>query len=293
MELVEIIRVENILGEGIVWDVPAQCIWWTDIHGRHLYRHSWPSTAAPRVYELPERLCSFGLRDGQAGLVAAFESGIALFYPETGRTEWLMRLPAMAAKVRFNDGRVDRQSRFWCGTMVEDQRDLRSRLGQLFCVETDGTVTCRLDGIMISNGICWNVESTRFYFADTPRREIHEFDFDAATGAIANRRVFVKTPEGAYPDGADIDSEGFMWSAEWAGGRIVRYSASGAIDRTVGVPVSQPTCVAFGGPKLRHLFVTSAREHLSDQALAKEPQAGNVFVFEGEVIGIAASRCAL
>jgi sugar lactone lactonase YvrE len=290
MRLLEIISAQNIVGEGIVWDPDVQCIWWTDIQGRRLFRYSWPGSATRQVYELPERLGSFGLRSAGAGLIAAFESGIAFFEPDRSRIEWLMRLPAMATKVRFNDGRVDRQGRFWCGTMVEGDRT--KPIGQLFCVDVRGQVTCHLEGILISNGICWSPDSRRFYFADSPRREISVFDFDPAAGTISNRRVFARTPEGTSPDGADFDAEGGLWSATWGGRRVVRYTTDGTIDRVVEVPVSQPSCVAFGGPQLTHLFVTSAREGLSKAAADREPHAGDVFVFEMSVRGLASPRFA-
>jgi sugar lactone lactonase YvrE len=153
-----------------------------------------------------------------------------------------------------------------------------------------GRAARRESGIEISNGICWSPDGTRFYFADSPLRAIYCYDFHLATGAIANRREFVRTPEGAHPDGATVDSEGCLWSAHWGAGRIVRYKPDGAIDAVLEVPASQPTCVAFGGPELDLLFVTSARDGLTEADLARQPSAGDVFVYKMGCAGLAENR---
>ena len=132
--------------------------------------------------------------------------------------------------------------------------------------------------------MCWSPDGPRFVFrrfAACARSIV--YDFDAAIGAIGNRREFVRTPQGAHPDGATVDAEGFLWSAHWGAGQVVRYAPDGRIDRTLNVPASQPTCVAFGGADLDLLFVTSAREDLSDKDLAGQPSAGDVFVYKMDV----------
>ncbi len=284
MELIDTIRVQNTLGEGIQWDVGTQALWWTDIQERRLHRYDW-ATRSMQIFATPERVGSFGLIKGGSGVIAAFESGIALFDPGNGALKWLARPDADLPGVRLNDGRVDRQGRFWAGTMVESEP--RSGRANLYSVDGSGRATRRENGITISNGICWSPDSTRFYFADSPLRTIHCYDFNSATGAIANRRLFARTPEGAHPDGANVDAEGFLWSAHWGAGRVVRYAPDGTVDRVVDVPASQPTCVAFGGPALDLLFVTSARDGLTEEELARQPSAGDVFVYKMGCIGLA------
>lgn len=283
MELVETLRVRNTLGEGIQWDVETKAAWWTDIQERTILRYV-PSTGALDTFAMPERVGSFGLIEGSDNIVAAFESGFAIADLTGAVVRWLGKPDAPLPGVRFNDGRVDRQGRFWAGSMVEtDPRDAR---GNLYCVDKDGAVQRRESGIIISNGLCWSPDSRHMYFADSPLRTIYAYDFDARDGSIANRRVFAHTPEGAHPDGATVDAEGYLWSAHWGAGQIVRYTPDGAIDRSLSVPASQPTCVAFGGPDMDLLFVTSARENLSEQALASQPDAGNVFVYKMDVKGL-------
>jgi len=283
VKLVETLRVRNTLGEGIQWDVATGAAWWTDIQERTILRYV-PSTGAFDTFAMPERVGSFGLIEGSDNIVAAFESGFAIADLTGTIVRWLGKPDAALPGVRFNDGRVDRQGRFWAGSMVEtDPRDAR---GNLYCAGKDGAVQRRESGIIISNGLCWSPDSRRMYFADSPLRAIYVYDFDASDGSISNRRVFAHTPEGAHPDGATVDAEGYLWSAHWGAGQIVRYRPDGSVDRSLPVPASQPTCVAFGGTDLDLLFVTSARENLSEQALAGQPDAGNVFIYKMDVKGL-------
>ncbi len=284
MELIDTLRVGNTLGEGIQWDVATQALWWTDIQERRLHRYDWASRKL-ETFPAPERIGSFGLIEGSTSVIAAFESGIALYDPRGGTPKWLARPDADLGSVRFNDGRVDRQGRFWAGSMEETEP--RSGRASLYCVDASGVARKRESGIAISNGICWSPDSSRFYFADSPLRKIYVYDFNPATGGIANRRDFVETPEGAHPDGANVDSEGFLWSAHWGAGRVVRYAPGGAIDCVLNVPASQPTCVAFGGPGLDLLFVTTAREGLTEAELSQQPSAGDVFVYKMPCVGLA------
>ena len=259
-------------------------LWWTDIQERRLYRYDW-ATRKWKTFPTPERIGSFGLIEGHSAIIAAFESGIALYEPRGGTPKWLARPDANNPGVRFNDGRADRQGRFWAGTMVETEP--RTGRANLYCVDRSGQARQRENGITISNGICWSPDSSRFYFADSALRTIYSYEFNPGTGAITNRREFVRTPEGAHPDGASVDAEGYLWSAHWGAGRVVRYTPDGEIDRILEVPVSQPTCVAFGGPGLDLLFVTSAREGLSETELAQQPSAGDIFVYKMGCVGLA------
>ena len=282
-ELVDMVPVQNILGEGVLWNARDARLWWTDIQGRRLFRYD-PVTRTLDEIATPERLCSFAFVAASSRLIAAFESGLALYDPASGAVEWLYRLEQGTAPVRFNDGRTDRQGRFWAGTMVEGEG--REPLGRLYCLDRSGRVTCRPDHVLISNALCTSPDGSLLYFADSPRRTIFVFDLDRSSGVLSNRRRFVKTPEGALPDGANVDHEGFVWNAHWGAGRIVRYAPDGRIDRTVEVPASQPSCIAFGGPQMNLLFVTSARDGLRDDILLNQPSAGNLFVYQTDITGL-------
>ncbi|HWD49270.1 MAG TPA: SMP-30/gluconolactonase/LRE family protein [Rhizomicrobium sp.] len=283
MKLVDIIPARNTLGEGILWDAGRGSLWWTDIQQRKLQRHDL-SKSKTETFQMPERLASFGFIEGTSDIIAAFETGIAFYNPQSANLNWQYRPTFEHPGIRFNDGRVDRQGRFWCGTMMESENG-RS-LGTLYRVDRAGDVSIHLRGVSISNGICCSPDSKTFYFADSPRRTIFAFDFDADNGSLSNQRVFVQTPEGAYPDGGNVDSLGGVWSAQWGAGRVVRYSPDGREDMVLEMPASQPTCVAFAGPKLDLLVVTSARDGLKPDTLMGQPHAGDVFIFKAPVAGL-------
>jgi L-arabinonolactonase len=290
MEPVDIIRVGNTLGEGVSWHHETQTLWWTDIQERRLHRYDFERRTTA-TFSTPQRLTSFGFIAGSTKLIAAFESGIGLYEPGSTEISWLHRPDFQTPGLRFNDGRVDRQGRFWAGTMVEGSASAAA--GSLHSIDKMGRFGTHATNISISNGICWSPDGSRFYFADSPTRTIFAYDFDGIAGTISNRRVFAHTPEGAYPDGANIDAQGFLWSAHWGAGNVVRYGPDGIVDAIIEIPAKQPTCVAFGGPDFDLLFVTSARDGLKPDALATQPHAGDVFVYKVSVPGLPDGRFVL
>jgi L-arabinonolactonase len=279
----EILRVGALLGEGILWDSRRQRLWWTDIHGKRLHRYDW-ATRALGALEAPDRIGSFGLIAGSESLIAAFAPGIARFDPQTGAVAWLARPEEDMTGLRFNDGRVDRSGRFWSGTMVEEGP--RTKRACLYSFDRHQGMRCHVRDVRISNGLCTSPDGSLLYFADSPARTIWAYDLAESDGTLSNQRVFARTPAGAYPDGATVDGDGCLWSAHWGASRVVRYTPAGAVDRTVPVPASQPSCVCFAGPKLDVLCVTSARSELSPEALRAEPHAGDVFLFRAGAQGL-------
>jgi L-arabinonolactonase len=282
MQAVATIPVGNALGECVLWDERTQSVWWTDIEGRTLHRLDWPSCTL-QTFATPGRLASFGFVEGRREFIAAFDSGLALYDPVTASPPTCLKPEGLLPGMRMNDGRVDRQGRFWAGSMVEVRP--RAPEARLYCLEA-GRIETRERGIVIANGLCWSPDSRWCYFADSVRRTIWRYRFDAASGALGERQEFARSGGTALPDGAAVDAEGFVWSAQWGGGRVVRYAPDGRIDRVLEVPVSQPSCVAFGGPDLDLLFVTTAQAGLT----APEIGAGDLFVYTAPVRGIPESR---
>jgi L-arabinonolactonase len=287
-ELIEIISVGNTLGEGVLWDPVGQRTWWSDIQERRLFRYD-PRSRALESFQLPERLGSFGFIKDSPKIVAAFESGFAHYHPESAQLQWVARPEHEANNVRFNDGRIDRRGRFWAGSMVEGAGEAK---GKLYCLEGSEAKVC-LTGISISNSICFSPDGKHLYFADSPQRMIVRYDLDETSGTIGNRQMFAKTPKGAFPDGANVDAEGYVWSAHWGAGRVVRYAPDGSISASVEIPTAQVTCIAFGGAALDLLFVTSAREGMNEATLAEQPHAGDVFVYQVNVKGLSDPRFAM
>ena len=279
----EVLRANALLGEGIVWDAKRSVLWWTDIHGKALHRYLW-GDGSPQVIGTPERVASFGLVAGRDELITAFESGIGLYSPGQPIVNWLARPSDMGAGLRFNDGRVDRAGRFWSGTMVE--RDGGAPTACLYSIDATAGFRCHVRGVKISNGLCTSPDGKLMYFADSPTRTIWVYDLVEPDGNLQNPRVFARTPAGAYPDGATVDTDGCVWSAHWGAGRVVRYTPAGEMDRVVDVPTRQPSCVCFGGPDLDMLCVTTARVELDAATLQAEPNAGDVFLYRAGAQGL-------
>jgi L-arabinonolactonase len=283
IKLLKTLPVANVLGEGVLWNEREQAFYWTDILGRKLY-HYHPATDQLTQWNTSERLCSFGFieNDGES-LIAAFESGIAIYKPRSGEIDWLARPESGIAGTRFNDGRVDRQGRFWTGTMVEGGKAVdeegRPVTASLYRIMR-GACAKMESGLRITNSLCWSLNSGRQYLADSPTHTIYVYDFASTTGVPARRRVFAQTAAPIEPDGSCVDADDHLWNAQWAGGKVVRYRPDGSIDIEIPLPVSQPTCICFGGTELNWLAVTSASVDLNEAERKQQPAAGHMFIFE-------------
>jgi sugar lactone lactonase YvrE len=280
----------NGLGECILWDERHKHVLWTDIPGKRLYTHA-PETGSLTHLEFDEDLCSFALIQNSDDLLCAFKSGFAHVNRHSGERVWLHRIDN-TDKLRLNDGRVDRQGRFWCGSLIDNEgtKPEGGLSGELFRFDSSGEVSKHLDGIGISNSICWSPDGTTMYFGDTPTRRIQQFDFDTVNGTLSNGRLFATTPKPCGPDGSVVDAEGFLWNAEWGQGRVVRYASDGSVNTVVQLPVSHVTCVTFGGDELTDLYVTTANFALSEEEKITETQAGDVFIFETPYRGLIENR---
>ncbi|GAB2525171.1 SMP-30/gluconolactonase/LRE family protein [Microbulbifer agarilyticus] len=286
-QLKDVLAVANQLGEAVIWDHREQRLLWTDILNRCFYNYD-PDTNQLNQITTPERLTAFGLTPERDVLIAAFAGGIHFYNPWQATRELIYSLPD-TKELRLNDGRVDRRGQFWVGGMIENSSNaspLTHKQATLYRVDGQQQVTPTLGGIRISNSLCWSPDGLTAYFSDSPRNTIWAFDVDPETGNWTNRRIFAETEAQVHPDGATVDSQGFLWCALWGAGEVARFAPSGERVETVKLPVSQPTCVAFGGEELRTLFVTSARCDLDEATLKQQPQAGHVFVFDSSVSGL-------
>ena len=273
---------EHVLGESPIWSAAEQALYWVDIQAPAIHRLD-PASGRVTTWTLDEPVGSIALR-AQGGLLAAMKSGFHFFDPGTATLAPIADPEPHLPENRFNDGRCDRAGRFWAGTMSEASRD---PVGSLYCLEPNLTVRLVRRGISVPNSLAWSPDSRVMYFADSHRRRIWAYDFDIDAGAIANERVFVNLDDHpGVPDGSTVDAEGCLWNAEHGGGRICRYAPDGRLERTIGLPVTQPTCCIFGGPDLKTLYITTARENLSPDQLAAQPLAGAVFAIEAGVSGL-------
>ena len=288
IELLTRIDCRNELGEGVVWNERQGCVMWTDIESSCLYR-SYPPFSEVERFDAPERIGSFALlADTDDIVLAAFESGFGFFEFAASKVSWIDR-PALPPESRFNDGRTDRNGVFWAGLMIEDKHLRRDAQGSLFRLSPEGRAEAKLTGLMVSNSLCWSLDGTQMYFADSPTHEIRRYP--ANNDAEMAGEIFATSPRGGVPDGSTIDAEGCLWNAEWGAGRVVRYTPDGAIDTVLDVPAPQVTCPAFGGDNFDLLFVTSARIGLSDEVLNASPQSGSLFIYKTPYRGLPEDRC--
>jgi sugar lactone lactonase YvrE len=185
---------------------------------------------------------------------------------------------------RFNDGKVDRDGRFWAGSMDDRQK---SATGALYRVDADRTVTRVDDEYRISNGPAFSPDGRTMYDNDTRRLVTYVRELDAE-GRPSDRRALIRHDVGGgHPDGLTVDREGCIWIAFWGGWCLRRFAPSGEWLQTIRLPVEQPSSCAFGGPGLNRIYVTSARETLGEADLRMQPSAGGLFVLEAGVQGIA------
>ncbi|MDB5495677.1 MAG: putative gluconolactonase protein, partial [Phenylobacterium sp.] len=180
---------------------------------------------------------------------------------------------------RSNDGVLLGDGCFWWSSMDDNGGE---RPGAVFRTGPDGATQPVISGIHIANSLAMSPDRRRLYLADSARATIWSYD----TADLSRREVFA-TVEVGGPDGSCVDADGYLWNAQWGAWRIVRYAPDGRIDRVVEVPVEQPSCCMFGGADLATLFITSARESLSGEALAQQPLAGSLFALDPGVKGLA------
>ncbi len=277
-----LLDIKASLGECPTWSVDEQSLYWVDINAPSLNRFD-PLTGKNIAWPMPEAIGCFALRD-RGSFVAALRSGIWLVGANGKLEHKIAAAPYDPAHHRFNDGRADAQGRFWAGSMNE-KRDAASAL--LYRLDASLALTPVLSDITIANGLAWSPDSRTMYHADTPTRTIHAWDFDPATGTVANRRVFAQFSAATdRPDGGAVDREGCYWSAFYGGGKVVRLSPRGETLAEFPVPATCPTMCAFGGPDLKTLFVTTARQRREVEELARLPQAGRIFAMRVDVPGM-------
>lgn len=282
-------QVDNVLaaqaelGECPVWSVSEQALWFVDILAPALHRFN-PQNGEHRAVPVAEHIGCFGLNE-DGGFVAALRSGVCMLDEQGKITRRIAPNPGEAERSRFNDGRVDRFGRFWCGSLWEPQ----DRNGGKLCrLDENLKLTVEAEDVMISNGLAFSPDNCWMYHTDTPNGVLYRYPVDDQ-GDIGPREVLqrFKQEEGGLPDGAAIDSEGFYWAAMFDGSRVIRLDPrNGQIVDEIPLPVRWPTMVAFGGPDLKTLYITSSREGRSEEELAQYPQSGDLFAVRVNVAGL-------
>jgi sugar lactone lactonase YvrE len=282
---------QALLGESPLWHVEEQCLYYVDIPGRQVLRLD-PASGALKQWPMDsEPGCIARLAGG--GLLVARRDGLWRLDTATDVLTQIAPAPYDSARQRFNDGKPDAQGRFWVGT-IDDARLPESTL---YCY-ADAGFQAMAGGIVTSNGLAWSPDQRRLYWSDTKAHEVYQLDFDPASGAVSNRRIFARfAPRaagqslegyGGRPDGAAVDAEGCYWVAMFEGQRLLRFSPQGELLQTLRLPVRCPTMPTFGGADLCTLYITTAREKRPAEELAAQPWAGCVLQLRVEVPGLPA-----
>lgn len=253
MRIEVLIDVKTTLGEGPLWDVDEQRLYWIDSFDGRVFRCTSDGREV-RAWDVPQKIGSMCLRRG-GGAVLSLQRGFHFLDFDSGEVASIHDPEPDRPNNRINDGKVDRQGRFIAGSMDTMEEGPN---GALYRLDPDLSVT-RLDsGIIVSNGPCWSPDEQIFYFTDSWSGEISAYDYDPAAGAVSNKRTFARMQwQGGAFDGATVDAEGGVWSAIVYVGKLVRYAPDGRIERIIDMPVKKVTSVMFGGPNLDILYVTS------------------------------------
>ena len=271
-----------LLGEGALWDSAMRVLWWVDIKGRQIHRFD-PSSGKDTSWPTPHDVGSLALRRA-GGHVIAMRHGFYFFDPADDAFSAIVEPESALVENRFNDGKPDRQGRFWAGSMHDAETQPS---GGLYRLDADLSCHHLVDGIFVSNALAFSPDSDVVYYGDSRQRTVWAWDLDGDDGTIQRRRVFLELQPGeGAPDGAAIDSAGGYWLTQPDGWCICRYDPSGRRDRVIRLPVQRPTCVAFGGPDLRTLYCTSCRWGLSEAELHEQPLAGGLFAIPLDVPGL-------
>lgn len=265
-----------VCGEGPLWHPDEQRVYWVDIPKGRLFRYHPETDAHEQLFEGP----------AVGGFAIQADGSLLLFMDRGAVTIWrngvfqtvIEEIPDETGS-RFNDVIADPKGRVFCGTMAS-----KDRLGRLYRLDPDGKLTALLEGIGCSNGLGFTPDRKGLYYTDSPKREIYLFDYEEETGAITNQRVFVKLPDdGGVPDGMTVDAEGYVWSAIWDGGCLIRFAPDGREDRRIGFPAKKVSSVTFGGPGYTDMYVTTAG---GDNKAQEGSGAGALFCLNRGIAGV-------
>jgi sugar lactone lactonase YvrE len=278
-----------VVGESPTWSAADGAWFWSDIPARRIWRLD-AASGATQTWQTAEMTACIALREG-GGFIAGMESGIFRLDLHDDGSVAAQRLAAppdqeLTSGMRFNDGRCDRQGRFWAGTMFMDMAAARPD-GHLYrYTAAGGLSTPFVSELVTQNGLAWSPDGRTMYLSDShgSRQQVWVFDYDADAGVPHNRRLFVDmTAQRGRPDGAAIDSDGCYWICGNDGGCVLCFTPTGVLDRVIDVPMAKPAMCSFGGPDLGTMLVTS----ISAGQPEDDPWAGATILLRPGVTGVA------
>ncbi|WP_136248183.1 SMP-30/gluconolactonase/LRE family protein [Halomonas borealis] len=270
------------LGEGPQWHAASNRLVWCDILAERLH---WLASASGETGRIAlDHMASLAAPLADGGMLVVGEDRLSRLDLDGGARERLMGFEADNAVTRSNDARVDRHGSLWLSSMG---KAAESGAGSLYRLHR-GELVCLRRGLTIPNALCFSPQGEHAHFADTARGIVYRWVLDAEGWPVGEPEPWVDfSRREGNPDGAVIDAEGAMWLALWGAGKVVRLDREGREIGAVSLPTSQPSCPAFGGEGLASLYVTTAREGMSAEQRAREPEAGDLFVADLSVAGLA------
>ncbi|MDR6641638.1 MULTISPECIES: SMP-30/gluconolactonase/LRE family protein [unclassified Luteibacter] len=279
MKIEVLVDIKTTLGEGPQWDVEQQRLYWVDSMDGRILRCTAEGSEL-RGWEVGQKIGSMALRKHGDHALVAMENGIHDLDLGNGDLQLIVDPEPGMTNNRLNDGKVDRHGRFLVGSM--DMQEEKGS-GKLFRLDPDLSLHVLEEDIICSNGPCWSPDGKTFYFADTWTGEIWAYDYDNASGKVSNRRTFarVDTSGGGAADGATVDAEGCVWQALVYDSKLIRYTPDGEVDRVIEMPVRKVTSVAFGGPDMDVLYVTSMGKPPLPRFPGDGQQRGSLFAITG------------
>jgi sugar lactone lactonase YvrE len=268
------------LGESTVWNSKTCELWWIDIYQDKIHRFN-PKSKINDSWSTPEHPGCISFRENEK-LILTMVSGFYFFDPQTKEFEKLLDPESDLPTTRFNDGKTDRQGRFWSGSMFDaDEKEIEF-IGGLYRLDHNLTAHKMVSNIACSNGLAWSPDSTVMYFSDSHSGEVVQYDFDPETGNIDNKRRFIDMSAlGGVADGATVDSDGCYWVTIPITGKVCRFDPNGVLMQTIHLPTDCPTCCEFGGENLDTLFVTSATLNRPEKHFVNQNNPGGLFAIEG------------
>ena len=271
----------DLLGETPFWSVGDGALYWVDIRS-HLVRRWTEATGKHQAWQMPD-ICTGVVPASGGKLIVALRSTIHVLDPVTESIRELARVEPEELGNRLNEMRCDPTGHLWIGSM----RDYGAAVsGSLYRIGSDLKPVRILADIRVPNGLAWSPDGRLMYFADTSEGFIRCYPYATEDGSLGTGLVELGTSIPGGADGSAMDAEGYLWNARYGGGMIVRISPDGQVKERIKLPVSQPTACAFGGPDLRTLYITTARQRLDERTLKDQPLAGHVFCLRIDVPGL-------
>ena len=280
----------NHLGEGPIWSIEQQTLYWLDVPmPSKLFKLHLASNKL-ESYEMPEMITSMALQQNGDMLIAS-HYGINNYNFTEKKLTKILDIETDKPQNRCNDGAADSKGRFWVGTMqnnlTADATEIKiiENSGSLYCINQDLSFKKLEDNIGISNTIAWSPDNKKFYFTDTLTGIINSYDCNFDEGTISNKKFFAQHERG-FPDGATVDSDGYLWSCRWGGSCVIRFDPNGKVDDIIELPVQNITNCTFGGKDLKTLFITTARYGISQEQMKQQPLSGGLFAINLNIKGL-------